>query len=499
MKWDVGKSLRLKGLTAQEIFEEQFRGKSISFGDLLIAPRSLDFPQEAISLAARLTPKINLAIPFVSAPMDTVTTARMGIGMADAGGIGIIHANFESLQQKREVEKVKRGGLITEPLVLSLNTRLEHLECIRKEYSHVPITDDGKPNGRFIGMITKSFRPRPHHETIKDCLDDEHMWPIATVKISDILYPNGVVNAQRALDLMHENATTALAVINDEKNFLAGLLVAKDLFGAQRVPAHATLDERGRRRVGAAITTFKEDYERRVPKLIDADTDVLCIDTAHGHSKFAADAIKWTKDTFPHIEIIAGNVSTAEGAAFLIDAGADAIRVGNGTGGACSTHRITRTGTASANGVWRAAAAAHAHRVPAIADGGIRNSGDILVALALGADTVMAGTYLAALPESAAPLKNIIIDGRQSLRKAHRGMASEAAQRERVVARYGAEHVRMPEGEEVYLEPEQRTLAEYTALTMAGVRQAFAYLGVPSIPELHEKVRSGEIRFDVEL
>lgn len=489
-------SERFKGLTIQEIFEIRYRGKNIEFQDLLMSNRHLDFPPDEVVLDTFITPKIPLKIPFISSPMDTVTTARMAIGMADSGGIGIIHTNFENFQQRREVGKVKFGGLVINPLVLSPSMRVEFLEFVRTKYSHLPITENGNPDSKLLGMITKSFRLSPHHETMEDCLKDANVKSPVTVLRGHILYPNGVVIKDKALSIMREKNTTALAVV-EENGCLFGLIIRSDLDASSDSSKITTLDEKGCRRVGAAITTLPEDYERRVPRLVESGTDVLCIDTAHGDSKFVGGAVTWIKKEYPHIELIAGNVSTADGAKFLANAGADAVRAGNGPGGACSTHEVTHTGASSAVGIYRVCAALHDSGKLAIADGGIRNSGDIFIALALGANSVMAGTYLAALKESAAPLRSVMIEGKRSLRKVHRGMASEAAQRERVVVRYGAEQIRAPEGEELYLEPEQRPLPEFIALTMAGVRQAFAYAGVRSISELHQKVRSGEIRFDL--
>ena len=498
MKGNSRKGLR--GLTAQEIFEKVYRGKSIRFEQLLAANQHLDFSPDEVSLDTFLTPEILLKSPIISSPMDTVTTARMGIGMADAGGIGCIHSNLDSFQQKRDAGKVKFGGLVTNPFVLSTDRGLESLEFVREKYSHVPITEDGKPNGRLVGVIPKSFRLRPHYETIQDCLSDESVRSPATILREEILYENGVVNKEKALAIMQEKAATALTVV-DESHRLVGLVISSDLRVSSNTSALATLDSEGRRRVGAAITTVPEDYERRVPQLVDIGVDVLCIDTAHGDSKFVAQTIAWIKKRYPAMQIIAGNISTAKAAYFLVDAGGDALRVGNGSGGACTTHGVTHTGAESAVGLYRVAAAlrglVRGSDIPIIVDGGIRSSGDIFIALALGGDVVMCGTYLAPLMESAAPLVTIVVDGKPTFRKRHRGMASASAQRDRVVARYGADQIRMPEGKEVYLEPEQRPLPEFISLTMAGVRQAFAYVGVRTITELHKKVRKGEITFDV--
>ncbi len=486
----------LKGLTVQELFGKERRGNAIAFEHILLPNQFLAFSKSDIRLNTFLTPEIPLAIPLVTSPMDTVTGARMGRAIADAGGIGIIHVNLQPSQQAREVGKVKHGGLIVEPLVLSPRARLEELECIREKYSHIPITEDGRPNGKLVGMISKKFRPLPHHEVVGECME----LPVSA-PYGDIIDTNGVVRASHALALMETHQVTALAVINDSMCLL-GLLVASDLYGISTHTRTATLDTRGRRRVGAAIVTDDKDYERRVPRLIEQGVDVLCIDTAHGDSIFVHNTIQWVRERFPHIEIIAGNVSTAEGARYLIDSGAHALRVGNGSGDMCSTQQVTGAGSVQPPAIYRTAAVARTHHthIPVIADGGIRNSGDIVKALALGADTVMVGTLVAALPESAAPLKRVVINGKPTECKIHRGMASEGALRERVVARYGGEEDfidRMPEGEERPLEPSAVPLAEFMRKLMAGVRQGFNYLGVRSIEELHEKVWSGAITFDV--
>jgi IMP dehydrogenase len=487
----------LMGLTVAEIFEARFRGRNITFGQLLGANQFSEFTPQDICLQTFLTREIRLENPLISSPMDTVTGARMAIGLADIGCLGVIHNNFDSAQQKREVGKVK-FGLVVDPYVLSPDRRLEDLELVRSRYSHVPITQDGRPNGRLTGMITDSFRLRPHHETVRDCLADETVESPLSLTKADILYDNGVVMREKALSAMESAGATALAVVEDDGR-LFGLVIASDLRVSGSSSTNATLDALKRRRVGGAITIFPEDYERRVPRLIESGVDVLCIDTAHGHSKFVEQAMRWVKDNYPQVNIIAGNVSTADAGRFLAWLGVDAIRVGNGPGGACSTHEVTHMGASSAVGVYRVASALKGSGVKIIADGGITNAGDIFIALALGADAVMCGRYLAPLMESSAPLRSTVVDGKTVLRKEFRGMASASAQSERVVARYGADQVRMPEGEVVYLEPERRPLAEFVALTMAGVRQAFVYAGVRSIPELHHRVDRGEITFDVQL
>lgn len=487
----------LQGLTAQEIFEGRYRGVSLDFGNLWASHRYTDFSPDEVCLDSFLTPNTPLKMPWVSSPMSTVTMARMAGRMADNGGFGIIHNMLDSLQQRREIGKVKFGVVIN-PLVFDPDTPLDHLEIFRREYSHIPITEDRRPNAKLLGMITKSFRLRPHYRTIKDCLADESVKSPASILRREILYENGVVNREKALAVMEEKKAEALAVV-EENNSLFGLIIARDLKLSSSASAHATLDANGRRRVGAALTTFEEDYENRVPLIIESGVDVLCFDTSHGHSRFIARAMDWTKKNYPKVDLIAGNVSTVDGAKFLVDHGADAIRAGNGSGEACLTHEVTNTGASSAVGLYRVATALRGSKVKVIADGGIKNSGHMFIALALGADTVMTGTYLAPLQESAAPLEIVIENGKEVLRKMHWGMASETAMRERVSARYGAEKIRMPEGKKIPLVPEQHPLAEFAAQTMAGVRQAFAYVGVRSIPELHEKVQSGDITFDVSL
>lgn len=473
----------LRGLTLQEFFH-MFRGHSIGWGNILFSNRYTHFRRSEISLASRLTPGIPLHLPLVTSPMDTVTKARMARAASDAGAIGIIHVNLGPSQAAREVSKVKRGGLITDPLVLAPAARLEALEAVRALYSHIPITANGNPNGVLVGMVSKHFRPGPQHEIVSECMEK----PVSVFE-RDILYPNGTVQIEHALLLMDENDTDVLAVVSHDET-LVGILVRSDLQGAKDGSHTATVDAKGRRRVGAAITTDPADYERRIPLLLENDVDVLCIDTAHGHSRFVVETITWIRDRYPTIEIIAGNISTAEAALCLIKAGAHALRVGNGTGRICTTQTVTRTGTSPAVGLYRVAQIAAQYNVPVIADGGIRNSGDIVAALALGASTVMVGGFVAHLPESAAQVKDGV--------KEYRGMASAGALSERVVVRYGGEeHLpQKPEGLEHELELATEPFAEYINREMAGVVAGFNNLGVRSIPDLHREMNEGNIRME---
>lgn len=480
------------GLTAAEFFQK-FGHIGAGWGNILFQNGYTDFRRSEISLRTRLTRKIFLNIPIVTSPMDTVTKARMAVAASDAGGAGIIHVNLQPTQAAREVSKVKRGGLITDPLALAPTARLEEVELVRSQYSHIPVTEDGKPDGKLVGMISNRFRPGPQHEIVRECMEE----PVAVYE-KDILRINGTVQIDEAFSLMDVNYTDVLAVVT-EYGRLVGIVVRSDLRGIKGGSRMATLDAQGRWIVGAAVTTDPADYERRVPLLLENGADVLCIDTAHGDSVFVVEALSWIKSWIEkhelHTEVIAGNISTGAAARRLIDAGADALRVGNGTGLICTTHRVTRTGASPVVGLYRVAQVAAQYDIPVIADGGIQESGDVVAALGLGASCVMAGRYVVGVWESAAPIKTAQVEGRTVRYKEYRGMASPSAIAERVVVRYDGQErlAQKAEGREIQISLLNKSFAEHMEEEMAGVVAGFNNIGVRSIPELQQKVRRGEI------
>lgn len=480
------------GLSAAEFFERN-RGVGVGFDNFLLQNRYVDFLRSAISPGCEIM-GIRMPLSVISSPMDTVTKARMAAAIADAGGLGVIHVNLPPAQQAREANKVKYNGLIIDPIVLSPEAELDMLELVRMQFSHVPVTENGRRRGKLVGMISTAYRPRPHHETVGDCMDRDY----AVVLDRDILSAASIVDTAKARAMMRAKHARSLAVV-DDTGHLMGLIVASDLRDDPNGSAEQTVDAQGRRAVGAAITTDPEDYERRVPKLLEAGVDVLCVDTAQGDSVFVENTLLWIKTYYPQARVIAGNISTPEAARRLIEAGADALRVGNGSGGVCTTQPKTGAGATLPSAIYYIAALARRYNIPVIADGGIRDSGDIVKALALGADAVMVGTMVAALSDSAAPLRSVMIDGKSSQRKVHRGMASESAHRDRVVPRYGDtgdDVLSMPEGTEIYLEPLAVSSAVFFQRLRSGIVQGFNYLAVRSIGELQTAVREGEIRFE---
>ena len=480
------------GLSAQEFFEK-YHGVGVKFDNFMFNNRYVDFPRSEISVATELM-GMRLSLPVFTSPMDTVTKARMAAAVADAGGIGIIHVNLPSSQQARETNKVKYNGLIIDPIVLHPDAELDMLELVRVQFSHVPVTENGRRRGKLVGMISTAYRPRPQDETVGDCMDRDP----AVAYDHDILSAASIVDVAKARAMMRAKRARSLAVV-DSAGHLVGLIVASDLRDEPNGSAEPTLDANGRRVVGAAIITDPEDYERRVPKLLDAGVDMLCIDTAQGDSIFVETTLAWIKKRYPQARVIAGNISTPEAAMRLIRAGADALRVGNGSGLVCKTQEVTGAGATLPTAIYHIAAVARPHGIPVIADGGIRDSGDIVKALALGANAVMVGTAVAALPDSAAPVRNVMMDGRPTQRKMHRGMASQSAYQERVVPRYGdtgGEITQMPEGTEIYLEPSAVSSAVFFQQLRSGIAQGFNYLGVRNITQLQHDLDRGDIRLE---
>ncbi|MBI2053348.1 MAG: IMP dehydrogenase [Candidatus Sungbacteria bacterium] len=480
------------GLSAQEFFEK-YHGVGVKFDNFILHNRYVNFPRSEISTATELM-GIRFSLPVFTSPMDTVTKARMAAAVADAGGIGIIHVNLPSSQQARESNKVKYNGFIIDPIVLHPDAELDMLELVRVQFSHVPVTENGRRRGKLVGMISTAYRPRPQDETVGDCMDRDP----AVALDRDILSAASIVDTAKARAMMRAKRARSLAVV-DSAGHLVGLIVASDLRDEPNGDTEPTLDANGRRVVGAAIITDPEDYERRVPKLLEAGVDVLCIDTAQGDSIFVETTLAWIKKRYPQARVIAGNISTPEAAMRLIRAGADALRVGNGSGLVCKTQEVTGAGATLPTAIYHIAAVARQYDIPVIADGGIRDSGDIVKALALGASAVMVGTMVAALPDSAAPIRNVMVDGRPTQRKMHRGMASQSAYQERVVPRYGdtgGEVTQMPEGTEIYLEPSTMPSTVFFQQLRSGIMQGFNYLGVRNIAQLQHDLDIGDIRLE---
>ena len=448
--------------------------EALTFDDVLLVPgHSLVHPKDT-DLRSRATRGVEVRIPLLSAAMDTVTESRMAIQMAREGGLGFIHKNMPVGQQAEEVDRVKRSesGMIMNPITLGVSASLRqaHALMARFSISGVPIVEE---DGRLVGIITNRDL---QFETDLDL-------PIREVMTSENLVtaPVGTTldDAERVL---HQHRIEKLPVV-DEDGHLKGLITVKDIFKRRQYP-HACKDEHGRLRVGAAIGASDDDLERaRV--LVDAGVDVLVIDTAHGHSEGVLRAVARTREEFPDVQLVAGNIGTASGAAALTERGVDAVKVGVGPGSICTTRVVTGVGLPQLTAVMDAVDGA-AGRVPVIADGGVKFSGDIVKALAAGAETVMMGSMFAGTDES--PGEAFLLEGRRF--KTVRGMGSLSAMEEGSADRYFQAETRklVPEGIEARV-PYKGPVSDVIFQLAGGLKSGMGYCGAATLAELRDKAR----------
>src|SRR5436309_11812528 len=375
---------------------------ALTFDDVLLVPQHSTVLPNQVDVSTRLTRKIRLTVPLVSAAMDTVTESRLAIAMAQHGGLGVIHKNLSIEEQASEVDRVKRSesGMIVDPITLSPTHKIyEALELMKKyRISGVPITEDGSKEGRLAGILTnRDLRFETNvNRPISDVMTREHL---ITVPVGTTL--------DAAREILHEHKVEKLLVVDREFR-LKGLITVKDIQKAVKYP-NASKDLLGRLRCGAAIGAAKDTMER-AEALVAANVDVLVIDTAHGHSQGVLDMVRRVRLRFPDLDLVAGNVATAEGTQALIAEGVDAVKVGIGAGSICTTRVVAGIGVPMVTAIIDCARAAEAHDIPVIADGGIRFSGDITKALAVGASTTMIGNLFAGTDQS--PRELILYKGR---------------------------------------------------------------------------------------
>lgn len=452
--------------------------EGLTFDDVLLVPaHSLVLPRDA-NISTRVSRNIPLNIPLVSAAMDTVTESRTAICMAREGGLGIIHKNNTIAQQAFEVDKVKKSesGMIVDPITMRPNQKIsEALEIMsRYRISGVPIT---KPNGKLVGILTnRDLR----FETDYDLPISARMTKRNLVTVSV-----GTTLEQAKEHLKHTRVEKLLVVDNDR--FLKGLITIKDIEKVKKYP-NACKDGLGRLRVGAAVGPT-DDMEVRMEALLKAGADVIVIDTAHGHSQGVIDAIIRAKSTFPGIEIIAGNIATAEAAEALIKAGADGIKVGIGPGSICTTRMVAGVGVPQITAIMDCSRIAHKYGVPLIADGGIKYSGDLPKAITAGADCIMIGSLFAGTEES--PGDTVLYQGRTY--KSYRGMGSIGAMQDGSKDRYfqsdvGDDVKLVPEGIEGMV-PLRGPLSANIHQLLGGLRSGMGYTGCASIADLQQKGR----------
>ena len=465
--------------------EAKIIADSLTFDDVLLLPqRSSVLPSET-DLSASLTRSIRLNMPLVSAPMDTVTESALAIALAQEGGIGIIHKNLDAAAQAREVEKVKRSenGVITDPITLGPNSPVAEARNMMTKYrvSGFPITEDGdkdlRSRGKVVGILTR--------RDLKFVDDDN-------TPIRELMTSQNLVTAppdttlEQATAILNANKVEKLLLV-DKHFHLVGMVTMRDLDRLSQFPL-ACKDERGRLRVGAAIGV--NQFER-AEALIAADVDVIVVDTAHGHSDNVINTVRALRKQYD-IQIIAGNIATAEGAKDLIDAGVDAVKVGIGPGSICTTRVVTGVGVPQISAIMNAVSVATPVGIPVIADGGIRLSGDIAKALAAGANCVMLGSLFAGLDES--PGHMVIHKGRRY--KSYRGMGSSGAMMAGSADRYGQADSQpakfVPEGVEGRV-PYRGPLSDFVYQLAGGVRASMGYCGCGSIDEFREKAKFNRI------
>ncbi|WP_291636432.1 IMP dehydrogenase [Clostridium sp.] len=445
--------------------------KAYTFDDVLLVPNKSEVLPRDVSLVTYLTKKIKLNIPLISAGMDTVTEARMAIAMAREGGIGIIHKNMSIERQAVEVDRVKRqeNGVITDPFFLSPDNILEDALALMSKYriSGVPITTDGK----LVGIITNRdiVFETDYSKKIKDIMTTENL----------ITASEGT-SMEEAKQLLKKHKIEKLPLV-DSENYLRGLITIKDIEKTIKFP-NAAKDSRGRLLCGAAVGVTADMMER-IAALVKAGVDVLTIDTAHGHSLGVMDAVRRIKSVYPEIQIIAGNIATAEATRDLIEAGADCVKVGIGPGSICTTRIVAGVGVPQLTAVMDCAEEANKYGIPVIADGGIKYSGDIVKALAAGAKVVMMGSMFAGCEE--APGEMEIYQGRSY--KVYRGMGSLSAMASGSKDRYFQEGNKklVPEGVEGRL-PFKGTVIETIFQMIGGIRSGMGYLGSANLEKLFE-------------
>jgi len=457
------------------IDNEKFAGEGLTYDDVLLIPAYSEVLPRDVDTSSLFTRKIRINIPIVSAAMDTVTDSRMAIAIAQEGGIGVLHKNMSIAEQAAEVRKVKRSesGMITDPITLHEDAIVADAHAIMREHKigGIPIID---MDGKLVGIITNRdlrFERNPNR-------------PIAEIMTkNNLITTSAVTNLEKASDILQEYKIEKLPVV-DKDNRLVGLITYKDIIKIKARPL-ACKDEQGRLRVAAGVGVTADVIER-VTELVKNGVDAIVIDTAHGHSKGVIDTARLVKSKFPDIQLIVGNIATAEAARALADAGADAVKVGIGPGSICTTRVIAGIGVPQLSAIYNVARELKGSGIPVIADGGIRYTGDIVKALAAGAHSIMAGSLFAGVDES--PGETIIYEGRKF--KTYRGMGSIEAMQKGSKDRYFQDaeddiHKLVPEGI-VGRVPYKGFLSEIIHQMVGGLKAGMGYTGSANIAQLQE-------------
>lgn len=453
----------------------KFLGEGLTYDDVLLVPAYSNVLPREVSLKTQFTRNIQLNLPVVSAAMDTVTNSSMAIAMAQEGGIGVLHKNMSINDQAKEVRKVKRAenGMIIDPITVKKDAIVSEILLMMKENSigGIPVVDD---DHKLVGVVTnRDLRfERNTSRPVTEVMTTENL--ITTTEFTDF---------EKAADILQKYKIEKLPVVDDSYK-LVGLITYKDIIKIKARP-NASKDRRGRLLVAAAVG-ISSDTEERATALVEAGVDAIVVDTAHGHSQGVIDTARMIKDKYPEIEMVAGNIATEEAAKALMDAGADAVKVGIGPGSICTTRVVAGVGVPQLTAVYNVARALENSGVPLIADGGIRYSGDIVKAIAAGADSVMLGSMFAGVEES--PGETIIYQGRKY--KAYRGMGSIDAMKQGSKDRYFQD----AEDDVQKLVPEgivgrvdyKGTLSEVMHQMIGGLKSGMGYCGAHDIQKMQK-------------
>ena len=469
-----------------EGYPSKFAKEGLTFDDVLLLPDASSVLPSEVSTATRLTPRVELAIPLVSAAMDTVTEARLAITLARLGGLGVIHRNLSIEDQVAEVDKVKRSqsGMIVDPVTLPPDAPVSAALDLMAHYriSGVPITE---PDGKLVGLLTnRDLR------FAEDTMVGDTSQPISEAmrRLPLVTAPEGTT-LEQAKDLLWQNRIEKLPVV-DDAGYLRGLISVKDIKKRSQYP-HSTHDERGRLRCAAAVGTGPDALERAA-ELVAAGVDILVVDTSHGHNQGVLDAVKLIKDRHgDQVDLIAGNVATGEATDALLDAGADAVKAGIGPGSICTTRVVAGVGVPQITAIYDCAVAAARRGATVIADGGVQSSGDVAKAIAAGADVVMLGSMLAGVDES--PGEIVLHAGERF--KEYRGMGSMGAMKARSFSKDRYFQGEITEAEKLVPEGIEGRVAYKGPLSavvyqiVGGLRAAMGYCGAPTVRDMKEHSR----------
>jgi len=471
----------MDGLPAEQLFGS---GNGLAYDDFIVLPGYIDFQASEVDLETQVTRNIKIKRPLVSSPMDTVTEWKMAATLALLGGIGIVHYNNTIDAQCEHVRKVKRfeNGFIMDAVVLSPRSTVDDVDRIKMEhgFSGIPITEDGTLGSKLVGIVTN-----------RDIdFEKDRTRPLAELMTTELVTANEGVTLHEANQILKQSKKGKLPVVDDQFRLVA-LLSRRDLLKNKEFP-NSSKSEGKQLLVGAAVSTRTEDRER-VEALANAGTDIILIDSAQGYSVFQIDMLKFIKSRFPHVDVIAGNVVTIDQAKALIEAGADALRVGMGPGSICITQTMMAVGRSQASAVYQCARYSKEFGVPVVADGGIQGIGHIAKALSIGAGAVMAGYLLAGTSE--APGEYFYENGMRV--KRYRGMASVEAMSAGGGKRYLSEDnkVVVPQGVSGTV-LDRGSLVDYVPYLMKGLQQSFQDMGYCDVPTLQDSLYSGTMRFE---